>query len=71
MPTLKELFSKELDDLKTLRDEIRVKAHLARADMKDEIAKLRGLDPAEFVPTGLLRAYQETERGPHVPDEGA
>ena len=37
----------------------------------DEIAKLRGLDPAEFVPTGLLRAYQETERGPHVPDEVA
>ena len=37
----------------------------------DEIARLRGLDPAEFVPTGLLRAYEETERGPHVPDEVA
>jgi small subunit ribosomal protein S5 len=35
----------------------------------DEIAKLRGLDPEEFVPKGLLRAYQETERGPHVPEE--
>ncbi len=30
----------------------------------DEIAKLRGLDPEEFVPTGLLRAYNESERGP-------
>ncbi|MEZ5144740.1 MAG: 30S ribosomal protein S5 [Acidimicrobiales bacterium] len=37
----------------------------------DEVARLRGLDPAEFVPTGLLRAYQEAERGPHVPDEVA
>ncbi|QGG93879.1 30S ribosomal protein S5 [Actinomarinicola tropica] len=30
----------------------------------DEIARLRGLDPEEFVPGGLLRAYRESERGP-------
>ncbi|HLT16224.1 MAG TPA: 30S ribosomal protein S5 [Acidimicrobiales bacterium] len=30
----------------------------------DEIAKLRGLDPEEFVPKGLLNAYKETQRGP-------
>jgi small subunit ribosomal protein S5 len=30
----------------------------------DEIARLRGLDPEEFVPKGLLRAYRETQRGP-------
>jgi small subunit ribosomal protein S5 len=30
----------------------------------DEIARIRGLDPEEFVPTGLLRAYRETQRGP-------
>ncbi len=30
----------------------------------DEIARLRGLDPEEFVPKGLLAAYRETERGP-------
>ena len=30
----------------------------------DEIAKLRGLDPEEFVPKGLLAAYREAERGP-------
>ena len=30
----------------------------------DEIAKLRGLDPEEFVPKGLLEAYREAERGP-------
>lgn len=30
----------------------------------DEIAALRGLDPEEFVPKGLLAAYRESERGP-------
>jgi len=30
----------------------------------DEIARLRGLDPDEFVPAGLLKAYRESERGP-------
>ena len=37
----------------------------------DEVARLRGLAPEEFVPTGLLRAYKETRRGPHVPEEVA
>jgi small subunit ribosomal protein S5 len=30
----------------------------------DEIARLRGLSPEEFVPKGLLAAYKESERGP-------
>ena len=30
----------------------------------DEVARLRGLDPEEFVPKGLLNAYRETQRGP-------
>jgi small subunit ribosomal protein S5 len=37
----------------------------------DEIARLRGLSPEEFVPAGLLRAYKESQRGPLVPDEVA
>jgi small subunit ribosomal protein S5 len=37
----------------------------------DEVGRLRGLSPEEFVPGGLLRAYKESERGPHVPDEVA
>ncbi len=37
----------------------------------DEVARLRGLAPGEFVPGGLLRAYNDTQRGPHVPDEVA
>lgn len=28
----------------------------------DHVARLRGLDPSEFVPAGLLAAYNETER---------
>jgi small subunit ribosomal protein S5 len=35
----------------------------------DAIAELRGLDPAEFVPKGLLDAYNESERGPAEPSE--
>jgi small subunit ribosomal protein S5 len=30
----------------------------------DEVARLRGLSPEEFVPKGLLEAYKDTERGP-------
>jgi len=35
----------------------------------DEIAKRRGLAAEEFVPKGLLRAYNETKRGPVVTEE--
>jgi small subunit ribosomal protein S5 len=37
----------------------------------DEIARLRGKSPEEVTPKGLLRAYEETRRGPHVPKEVA
>lgn len=36
----------------------------------DEVARLRGLNADEFVPAGLLRAYNETKRGGHRPEEG-
>ena len=35
----------------------------------DEIAKLRGIPADEFVPKGLLEAYEASERGPRVADE--
>lgn len=35
----------------------------------DEVARLRGLDADEFVPKGLLNAYREGQKAPHVPDE--
>jgi small subunit ribosomal protein S5 len=37
---------------------------LASLKRPDEVARLRGLDPEEFVPKGLLEAYKESERGP-------
>jgi small subunit ribosomal protein S5 len=42
---------------------------LASLKRPDDIARLRGLDPEEFVPKGLLQAFREAERGPHVPEE--
>jgi small subunit ribosomal protein S5 len=35
----------------------------------DEVARLRGLDPEEFVPKGLLKAYRDGQKTPHVPEE--
>jgi small subunit ribosomal protein S5 len=33
----------------------------------DEVARLRGKTPEEVAPAGMLKAYQETQRGPHAP----
>ena len=40
---------------------------LASLRRPDEIARLRGLDPEEFLPEGLWKAYKESERGPEAP----
>jgi len=37
----------------------------------DEVARMRGKSPEEVTPAGLLRAYNETQRGSHVPTEVA
>ena len=37
----------------------------------DEVAKLRGLAPEEFVPKALWESYKETKRGAHTPTEVA
>jgi len=44
---------------------------LASLKRPDEVARLRGLSPEEFVPKGLLEAFKQSERGPHVPEEVA
>ena len=46
-------------------------AGLQALERPDEVARRRGLSAEEFVPKGLLDAYRETQRGPHVPDEVA
>ena len=35
---------------------------LASLQRPDQVGSLRGLDPEEFVPTGMLNAYKESER---------
>jgi small subunit ribosomal protein S5 len=37
----------------------------------DEVARLRGKSPEEVTPVGVWRAYQESQRGVHVPTEVA
>jgi small subunit ribosomal protein S5 len=37
----------------------------------DDVARLRGKSAEEVTPAGVWRAYQETQRGPHVPHEVA
>ena len=34
----------------------------------DHVARLRGKTAEEVTPKGVLRAYQESKRGPHVPE---
>jgi small subunit ribosomal protein S5 len=51
-------------------------AHATIAGLKslkrpDEVARLRGLSPEEVSPAGMLKAYQERQRGGHVPTEVA
>ena len=51
-------------------------AHATIAGLKtlkrpDEVARMRGKSPEEVTPAGLLRAYRESQRGPHVPTEVA
>ena len=35
----------------------------------DDVARMRGKSPEEVTPAGLLRAYNESRHGPHVPTE--
>ncbi len=37
----------------------------------DTVARLRGKSPEEVTPAGVLRAYRDTRRGAHVPEEVA
>src|SRR6266567_2255661 len=46
-------------------------AHATIAGLKslkrpDEVARLRGLSPEEVSPAGMLKAYQDRQRGTHV-----
>lgn len=42
---------------------------LSKLKRPDEVARLRGLDVAEFTPKGMLDAYNESKRGSSAPSE--
>jgi hypothetical protein len=49
-------------------------AHATAAALKalkdpEVVARLRGKTPEEVAPSGVLRAFRERKRGPHVPTE--
>jgi lipid II:glycine glycyltransferase (peptidoglycan interpeptide bridge formation enzyme) len=54
MESTKVNFKREIDALITIRDELKVKAHLAKADIKDEINRLE---------TKWQRVEEELKRG--------
>lgn len=59
MTDLKSTINKELAELTQLRDELRVKAHLAEADAKDAIARLESQWPG--LQRELLAMEKKTE----------
>jgi hypothetical protein len=51
--TIRNAFKRELDSLTTIRDELKLKAHLARKDVQDELERLE---------TKYRRVDEELER---------
>lgn len=43
--TLKETAQKEMEELRTLRDRLKVKAHLGKADFKDQLDRIEARWP--------------------------
>ncbi|MBD3647835.1 MAG: hypothetical protein HUJ31_10380 [Pseudomonadales bacterium] len=57
----KDRFERIMDDLKTHRDEINVRMHLARAELKDEWEELE--DKLDYAQSKLKQLKKEGEQG--------
>jgi small subunit ribosomal protein S5 len=71
MAGIHDILAKSLGSSNSINVAQATVAGLRALKRPDEIAKLRGKSPEEVVPAGVWRAYRDTERGAHVPDEVA
>src|ERR1700758_2749115 len=69
MAGIHDILAKSLGSSNSINVALATVGGLRALKRPDEIAKLRGLSPEEITPAGLWRAYKETQRGPHIPDE--
>jgi small subunit ribosomal protein S5 len=71
MAGIHDILAKSLGSSNSINVAQATVAGLRALKRPDEVAKLRGKSPEEITPAGLWRAYKETQRGPHVPEEVA
>jgi len=71
MAGIHDILAKSLGSSNSINVAQATVAGLRALKRPDDIARLRGLSAEEIIPAGVLRAYQETQRGPHVPHEVA
>jgi small subunit ribosomal protein S5 len=71
MAGIHDILAKSLGSSNSINVAQATVAGLRALKRPDEVARLRGKSPEEFVPAGLWRAYRDTQRGSHVPDEVA
>ena len=71
MAGIHDILAKSLGSSNSINVAQATVAGLRALKRPDEVARLRGMSPEEFVPAGLWRAYRDTQRGPHIPDEVA
>jgi small subunit ribosomal protein S5 len=71
MAGIRDILAKSLGSSNSINVAQATVAGLRGLKRPDEVARLRGKSPEEVVPAGVWRAYRDTQRGPHVPDEVA
>lgn len=71
MAGIRDILAKSLGSSNSINVAQATVAGLRALKRPDDIARLRGLPADEIIPAGVLRAYNEARRAPHVPDEVA